>query len=324
MRSYGLALTKYKQSIKLRERTGELGYKAMALVNCAYVFHAVKDYDKEISYSKDALKFADTDTIRSYAHLSLGKGYIGKKDYVKGIRHLQKSLFFKERSGDVVSLWKDYIQVGNTYLRVGQYDSAIATYWKVEPISAGNPQILSRMYIVLGTAFHFKNKFDQAETFYKRGISYHYNDDLGCAYLNLAELSFQRGKQSAATQYLDSAIKYPHTLEHLAKTYEALGRSKDGLLAYKKLVNTIVTDYEQLIPYHSDVVNAEYKMMYEDQINSTKEMYELERKYKLTVILVGILVLGLLAKYLYSAYVKVRESKIFQKQLREIIKSDQG
>lgn len=315
MRSYGMALKKYKEAIRLREITGETEWQAMLMVNCSYVYHVVKDFKMEISYAENALKIAKTDTIKSYVHLSLGKGYIANQEYVKGIESLKESVKYQKASGDVSTLWKNYIEIGNAYLLVGQYDSAISVYRQIESLQA-DPNALSLMYTVLGVANHSKGNFNEAEMYYRRGISYGVKNDLGTAYLNLAELTYMRGEKVLASQCLDSAVKYPHTLEHLAKTLEVMDRSKESISTYKKLVSTIVKDYELLIPYHSDVVNAEYKMMYEDQLAALQEASDWKSKVLWTWIAISVVTFGLLGKYLWDAKDKIKEYKFSFTKIR--------
>jgi tetratricopeptide (TPR) repeat protein len=300
--SYALAMDKYQQAIKLRERTGEMGMKAMLLVNIAYIFHELKDFDKEISYANQALKFADTDSINMYANLCLAKGYVGKNDFNKSISLLKTIALYKEKKGDIGTIWQEYFQIGNTFLKISEYDSAIKYYWNADKISSPAQNVLSKMYNQLGVAYHYKKRLNEAETYYKRSLAQNYRPDMGCTYLNLAELTFQKGDKVQAGSYLDSAVKYPHTLEHYAKTMEATGRKDESLRAYKSLVNVIVKDYEQILPYHAEVIDAEYKGFYQDQVETNKLLYlaEKEKSTYFWFIIVSVSIVTLCISYRYG------------------------
>lgn len=319
--AYGLALTKYKQSMMLRERTGEQGYVAMLLVNCAYVFHAVKDFDKEVSYAEQALKFSTTDTITSYALLSLAKAYISKNNPIKAIEYLKKSATYKVKLSSYDKIYKDFLEIGNSFCKLGEYDSAISYYYKAEEFSKNDPFILSKVFNDIGVAYHFQNQLTRAEFFYNRSISCRSTNELGCAFLNIAELNFQKGNKNIAESYLDSAVKYPHTLEHYAKTLEAMNKNDRAMKAYKNLYVTTITDYEQILPYHAAVVDAEYREHYREQVETNKALYEAERKIKFAVILISILILGLVSKYLWKYYHKVKSARRISNAFDEMLKT---
>lgn len=319
--SYKMAMEKYREAIKLRERTGELGMKAMLLVNIAYIYHEIKLFDREIYYANEALRFADTDSIKSYAYLCLAKGYVGNRQYNTSISFLRKVIKYKENTNDLQGLWKEYFEIGNTFIKIAQYDSAIKYYWKVDKISTAAPQVLSKMYVQLGVAHHYKKRLNEAETFYKRSLAQNYRPDMGCTYLNLAELTFQKGEKKQAGSYIDSASKYPHTLEHYAKTMEAVGRKDESLKAYKNLVNVIVTDYEQILPYNAEVMEADYKAFYKDQVETNKELYQIERKYKFAILFISVVGFALLGKYLWDARYKLKSARNLIDKLDSIFSS---
>ena len=160
--NYPLALEKYLQCEFIRSKTGEDNLRAQVLVNIAYLYDKVKDYHSEIRYANEALKIAREDSLKCFAYVSLGKGYLKNGYDDLAIEFFNTSISIKKARGLTSSLYTEYSSLGNAYIKVKKYDSAIVALSKIYQFSSGKKDILARMYNNLGVCYHFKGEYKEA------------------------------------------------------------------------------------------------------------------------------------------------------------------
>jgi tetratricopeptide (TPR) repeat protein len=76
--SFPLSMEKYLRAADLYKHIGNEEKRAVVLVNIAYVFHRMKDYEQEIKYAEEALAISKEDSIKGYAYSCLGKAKMGQ------------------------------------------------------------------------------------------------------------------------------------------------------------------------------------------------------------------------------------------------------
>jgi tetratricopeptide (TPR) repeat protein len=304
--NYPLALEKYLQCEYIRSKTGEDNLRAQVLVNIAYLYDKVKDYNSEIRYANEALKIAKEDSLKCFAYVSLGKGYLNKGYNDLAIEFFNTSITIKKEKGLTSSLYKDYSSLGNAYIKVKKYDSAIISFSKIYGYSSGKKDILARMYNNLGVSYHFKGDYKEAEQNYLESINLNVKDESGDACLNYAELLYQLGEKNKANEYLNKALDYNYNLAHLGRTLHFMERFEESSEVRDCLYRHSNMNYELLNHDGLKVARIENETLHERERQALKAKYETERKYKFMVISLSILFIGLIFKYVWDYYFRLK------------------
>jgi tetratricopeptide (TPR) repeat protein len=318
--SYSQALEKYLQSIKLREKTGESEYKAMLLINCAYVFHAIGNFDKEIEYSSKALKVAKSDSLISYANLCMGRAYVEKGLVKEGLSFLRHGIALKLRTSEVGTVWENFIELGNAFVSIERYDTAFYYYSQVKKYNSLNQHALAKMYNGMGYCSFLKGKYEEAERYYLMGASFDDRNELGRIYLNLSELYFKENEKDKAYRFADLAMKYPHSASHLAKTLFLIGDYKRASEVFAKLNLDQIKDHEQKLLFEKEVVETEYKVYYDDQLELNRLQLESEKEKRsyqyFSIFSMFVICFAIGVKY----YLKVKSAEKFKKEMLTLLK----
>jgi tetratricopeptide (TPR) repeat protein len=307
--NYPLAIQKYLQSEYIRNKTGEDEMRGFVYINIAFLYDKVKDYDSEIRYAEQALKIVKSDSLKCFAHNSMGKAYLNKGIYDSALHHFNTSIAIKEKKGNKSSLHREYNGLGNALIKAGNYDAAIRAFSKIYNYAMVDKKILAKMNNNIGVCYHSLGNFQEAEHYFLEAIKYNNREESGDACLNYAEILFLNGQAEKANEYVAKALTYNYDLAHLGRTLHALHRFEESSQVRDSLYRHATTNYEFLNQDGLEVARIENEMLHERERVALREKYETERKYKFTVICIFVLCIGLIIKYLWEYYFKMKSTE---------------
>ncbi len=212
-RNYQEALTRYIRSAKIQDSAlhDPLG-QSRALANIGNVQYIIGDYDKALTYAKEAQEISINNNFqKNIAYLAqlIGRIYRKQKKMDEALLEYNKALEVYLKMNFIREASETYSNIGNIYFDKGDFISARNQYEKALRISkkSDNNHLLGSVYAAMGYAyFHLKQ--------YKVAV----------AYLDSAQHSAK--KTGDAYTILDS-------YEVLTDIYTAQNNYKDALTYYQ-------------------------------------------------------------------------------------------
>lgn len=236
---------KYDQAQEFYEKVKpDSEYFVEARLQLAFIY-GIKESDN----SKALSSLADASALKPDAPelvLALAAEHERQSQLVEGIRVLTDATQrFKQNEKILFSL-------GTLLDRVGDFESAIQRMKEVLDINPNNPHALNH----IGYSYAERNQhLDEAEALLKRAAQLapengFIQDSLGWTY-------FRMRKFAKAASFLERANKLsprqPVVLEHLADTYQALGRAKDALAVYEEIMRWSAKDDPAVLPTQATI-----------------------------------------------------------------------
>ncbi len=153
----------------------------------------------------------------------MATGYATLGDYAKATQMLFKALRIHERLGDVPSIAIVYNNLGDTYVRQGDYKTALgyllhgvklwSGYLKTNKIAnRRQAELMAIFNLNTGECYLYTHKIDSAEYFLRRSYEdskkQNFSDLINNLYRDFGEIELTRGNTGAASKYLRDAVKY--------------------------------------------------------------------------------------------------------------------
>ena len=119
-----LALYYYSKKLAIDRELGKKEGEATALNNIAEIYRKKRDYNKALEYYQQALNLGKDDKNKATVYNNIAFVYSAKGDYNKAIEYFQKAIELGERVGDYREVAGRYLNLGNTYIKVKNYELA--------------------------------------------------------------------------------------------------------------------------------------------------------------------------------------------------------
>ena len=286
--------------------------------HAGFCYRELGQYGKALQYYKQALSFAhqlkdSTEVATQYSNLGTVYGKLGDLDKSSSFFKLAYDIDIARK--DSSALGFDLRNLAEMYQLTGNYEQAIVNYkqsLKLLKSAAGNHNSYGLRLGSIGKAYLGLKKMDSARYYLKESIKELelLGDRLNTAvqWIRLANLEFESGNTSTATNWANKAEQYLGQLEesqHLIDTYEILSRiylstnQSDKSLIYtnknialargQNLLSALpeaylqkAMAYEQMGNQNQALANYKlYKYMYDSVVNLNvkKSIEELKIRY---------------------------------------------
>lgn len=157
--NYEQALNRYILSAKIQDSLlHDPVAQSRALANIGNVQYIIGDYDKALTYAKEAQSISQKHNLqKNLAYISqlIGRIYRKQKMLDEALLEYEKALDSYLKLGYVRETSETYSNIGNIYFDKGDYKMAESQYAKAIGISkkSANDQLLGRVYAAMGYTF---------------------------------------------------------------------------------------------------------------------------------------------------------------------------
>ena len=313
---YTDALASYESSLKINEefiktkknrdivdtlQTGGL------LITIGDIYLAMSLYDKALDNYYNALKLsehtnnrgANVARLRVYALVAIGKTFQFKKDYSQSIENYNKALEVCREIDDTRDEADIYNQLANTYLGAGNNEEAIEYAQKSLKLVEENKyyEQLSTTYITMGKVLTAQKDYNKAVTYLTNAVS-------------------MCGKSSSLTGEKDA-------WEALSHTYEQMNKPALALDAYKHFI--AIRDSVYNINKANELTSMDLQTGYSRDSLKHADEYHLKMQKQRVLIYggyAGLLVVVLLAFFIYRNYSQQRKANAIIHKAHETIKQE--
>ncbi len=251
------------------------GYMYLHYANYSSAIEFFLEADKKISASQTPLTLKDQ-YFFTLIHSGLGKVYERNDDYEKSIRSYLKVVDICRSVGMRTRLSWHYLNVGNGYLAISDYENAENYFRKaIDVADDQSQQARASAYANVGLCHLEKKEYEQALQLFELAESL-YKEKSETDYYNFSNIESWRGRlydelndATRAMQHYERAFEYAREIED----YKQLSNvSKDiaGLYAERE-------DYKNAYEYHA--LHSRMEEQYLEQLERRKQL-ELEIKYE--------------------------------------------
>jgi tetratricopeptide (TPR) repeat protein len=319
-RNFPLSMEKYMYADELYKSIGDDEMRAKACIGMAYTFHEMKSPEKVIHYAKLVLKLSKQDSLKAYAYNSIGRGQMALGRTDSAFNSFMTAVKLAEKSGKVKNVHLFFTGLGNAYIKVKMYDSAIVSFWKIQRYANGDTKQLAWMYNNIGVCHHFKKEYQYAELNYLESIALGVKSESGGACLNYAELLHETGNEEKARAYLAKGLQFDYDLGHLGRTLFEMQLFKESSMVRDCLYIHATRDFEQLRSECVTVAAIESDLRNAREKAALKEASDWKGKMLITLLLVGLVFVGVVIKYGVDFYRRSKNAEKTFKDLRLILK----
>jgi tetratricopeptide (TPR) repeat protein len=318
--NFPLSMEKEMMAEQLYKSIGDDEMRAKACISIAYTFHMLKSPEKQLQYSKLAIQLSEEDSLKAYAYNNIGRAQmaLGKTD--SAFHSFMTAVKLAEKSGKVKEVPLFFTGLGNAYIKIKMYDSAITSFWKIQRYAEGNPNELARMYNNIGTCHHFKKEYQYAELNYLESIALASKAESGGACLNYAELLHETGYEEKARAYLAKALQFDYDLGHLGRTLHLMKMFEQSSMVRDCLYVHATRDFEQLRSECVTVAMIESDLHNAREKAALHEASEWKGKMMWTGLLIGVLFFALSARYIYLSRHKIKAYRASFEKIRALVK----
>jgi hypothetical protein len=148
-----------------------------------------------------------------------------------------------------------------------------------------------------------------AELNYLESIALAVKSESGGACLNYAELLFETGYPEKSRSYLAKALQFDYDLVHLGRTLYAVEMYKESSMVRDCVYVHATRDFEQLLPECVSIAMIESDLRNAREKAALEEASEAKTTAMWTMVLVGVVAIGLLGNYLWDARHKILSYK---------------
>ena len=278
---YKEALTYYKKSLEIKEKTFSTNHPDLALTynNIGLVYDSMGEYLKALASYEKALEIQHKSLPSNHRDLAasynnLGMVYDKMGDYIKALSYYEKDLEINQKilPPNHPDIAEPYNNIGLVYKKMGEYTKALSSHNKALEIRERslppNHPDLAVSYNSIGTLYgqmreYIKalSNFEKALAIQQRTLPSHHlnlassNNNNGMLYgqmgkhikaLPYLEKAFEIRQQSLPPKHLDLAISY----NNIGLAHENLGDSSKARSFYEHAVEI---GQHSLPPNHSDL-----------------------------------------------------------------------
>ena len=302
-----------------------------SLIEKGNQYSEVDDYNKAISLYLECLHYSDSISSNYglyLSHLNLGNIYDNWGENKSSLKHFYLALKSAIINKDSIQIAGAYNSIGNSFISINQYDSALANYKKSYVLYKSSDDLINTAGALnnIGTVYiKWKNDIATGNKYFAK--AYEISKKTGdiklmtLLTLNLASNYKKLKKYNKALQYLDISAFYADSLKSkvfimriensYSEVYEELGFYKKAYTHY--------TNYHKL---QQDVFSeekhkqfAEMKTKYETEkkeqeiiaLNKDKELVKEKMRKQRILIISAISILLLIVFTLFMFY---RQSKL--------------
>ncbi len=162
---------------------------------------------------------------------------------------------------DSISLWNNvlknyqdiptaYNNLGEAYLRKGDYEKAISNYNQALKINP-NYRKANYFFVNRGTAYHMKGDYEKAIADYQQALRINPKD--ADAYHNRGTVYLKQGKFEVAIADFNKALeinpKKAETYFYKAVACEEMGRLQEALISYQGFIENVPPQYQNYIDH---------------------------------------------------------------------------
>ncbi len=228
---YPLAISQYKQAIKLARQTNNLYEEARACTNLGYLYiEESRFYRARIlcCYALDIFNALNNNHGLAHTENHLGMLCIRQEDWAQAQQHLQRACEIWQIMNDDYGLMYGLINLGLLYDEMQQPQQAIDYLEKALQIanSTGDELNTAVIYMNMGVAYRYLKNFRQseyyarqAETIFKQKSNLHRLADV---WGNLGLVYSNQKKWLEAQFYLDISLKTHRQLQDKSKEIDTL------------------------------------------------------------------------------------------------------
>jgi tetratricopeptide (TPR) repeat protein len=300
--NFPLSMEKYLMAEQLYKNIGDNEKMAHVNINVAYLYDRLKDYEKEIAASKKAISLTKLDSMKAYGYNCMGRAEMVMGNIAESIKNFNKAIEIKEQTGDANDIHDFLNSMGNAFIKAKMYDSAIATFWRIQRYAHGSTKILSRMYNNIGVCHHFKGQKQFAELNYLESIILDVKSESGGACLNYAELLYQMGQPEKAKSYLAKGLSYDYDLGHLGRTLHAMRMFEQSSIVRDCLYVHATKDFEKLRSNSVSIAVIESDLRNAREQSALKEANEWKGKMLWTWLAISVVAAIAVGKYMWDFY----------------------
>jgi tetratricopeptide (TPR) repeat protein len=242
---------------------------------------------------------------------------LGKTD--SAFTSFMTAVKLKEKIGQTKDVHLFLTGLGNAYIKVKMYDSAITTFWRIQRYAYNRGPVLSRMYNNIGVCHHLKEEFQNAELNYLESIALAEKSESGGACLNYAELLYNLGQPEKARAYLAKGLTFDYDLGHLGRTLHAMKMFEQSSTVRDCLYVHATKDFEQLRSECVTVAGIESDLRNAREKAALTQAAEANRKLLWAGSLIGLTVVLLMGKYLWDARHKIAYARKSVEKIEKIL-----
>ena len=268
------------KSLQVLEQN-DLTITPMRYQNLGSLYFMLKDWDKSIVYSQQALALQDEENATTASlYSNLGAAYVEKGELELATTQLNKSIAISENLG--TSTASAHNNLGYIYNQMGAHDKALShlNQSKAEYIKSGNEQMLSLNHKSIGDVYLNMQDPQQALSHYEQSLALHEKHDFKSKRLELYPKMV-----SALEQVGDYRRAY-----ELMVTYKALSDEINSVEATKK-VNELLAGFEVEKKEQALAASEAIRLRQSENIALLEHKQNVEEKIRFLMLL---LVVGLI------------------------------
>lgn len=348
--NFDSALLHYQIALDNFKKLGNIKAQSAVLTNISQVYKSKGNYLKALNILEQALK------IQNDAKMMLSKGItienigiiymeIDKKSLSK--KYLLDAKDIYEKLNDSQSIIRNLVNLGITYDKSGEFDSAIFYFEQALKYNLRKERTRSiqTIYSNLGNAYFHKSELDKAIEIHTKSIQYSKKlkseSSLAIDYGNIGEAYLERHKKTGFATDLNKSISYlkdgfflcqkigyiPPQIEFGEKLLEALDiENKDFKLAYTvhriktNILDSIMSTDSKLkineLISKNAIEHKENELRISKIENSFNKSENKKIKLQKTVLILVVVIFGLFIILLYLIY--INKERLFRRKLKEI------
>lgn len=314
--NFTLSMQKEMMAEQLYKSIGDDEMRAKACISIAYTFHMLQSPEKQLEYSKLAIELSKEDSLKAYAYNNIGRAQMALGKIDSSFSSFMTAVTLAERSGKIKEIPLFFTGLGNAYIKVKMYDSALVAFWKIQRYAEGNPTQLARMYLNIGTCHDLKGEKQFAELNYLESIALAVKSESGWACLNYAELLYKMGQEDKARAYLAKGLQFDYDLGHLGRTLHAMKMFEQSSTVRDCLYVHATKDFERLRSECVSVAGIESDLRNAREKAALKEASDWKGKMLITLILIGTIAFVMIGIYVWSVRDKIAEYRISFDKIR--------
>lgn len=329
-RNYKKAITKFKEALEIARKIKNLSSEIVLLNQLGVVYRKQNKIRNSLNYHQEALKIIasisdpnnNISASKSVAINSIGNVYLILQQYERALDEFSQSIIIQKKIKDLRGLAINHQNIGFAHKKIGNLDIALDNFKKSLTYNNLNKDILGTVicYNSIADVLIMKAKYKQAYeniikvvvVAEKMGNIYYLSqvyNTLGYVYLKLK-------KYKKAQNYLNKSLKIGlenNILSNLVITYKYLSELNTEKKKYKKAlyfyhksteIERKTFDHKNSL-YINSLIN---KYNSEVSINETKnlaienEITRIKLLRNRNILVVVLILIGLFAFLLYSAY----------------------
>ncbi len=285
-----------KRAVSVAEEEKDSSNLLSSYIFLADIYYNNRDYNTALNYYLKALPIAekklnDSNYLKIANRIAISYGEL--KIYSKALEYLDLIILYCKRNDKIDKSQVAYVNIGQIYYFLKQYDKAENNYLKAVKINklANDSAKLINNYLNLGLLYNTWNKLDLSEKYlYKaknliKENSYKSYRRLGEIYRTLAEISFKKNKIDDSKNFWEKSISFyrkTNDIYEIGKAFALFGKFNTDINnfsdAYKYINYSI--DYAKIAKDFFGLYNRYLLLskLYEKQ-NNVNKAFKFYKKY---------------------------------------------